>query len=185
LVSVVTDNLGSRMRSPRAMALLWAAFAMSLALAAAFVVVNHTTGAPNTTAGSLTDEQAAAHVIDSAKQVVAVARLEQATGGYAFVSCANETDPPYQAVLNMSFHLPQANSVRYLRDVASAMIAGGWAEAPTMGEQFGQKLTRDGVTSEFHRNPDDRDFATMRLSGECGIASDHRADGPTWTEVGL
>jgi hypothetical protein len=167
------------------MAVLWAALTMSLALGAGFVVINHTTGAPKTTAASLTDDQAAAQVVDSAKQIVEVARLEQATGGYAFVSCTNEKDPPYQAILTVSFRLPQANSVRYLRDVASAMIAGGWTEAPTMGEQFGQKLTRDGVTSEFHRNPDDRDFATMRLSGECRITSDHRADGPTWTKVGL
>ena len=45
------------------------------------------------------------------------------------------------------------------------MIAGGWAEAPSMGEHFGQKLTKDGVTSVFHRNPDDtglRDHAALR-----------------------
>jgi hypothetical protein len=179
------DNLGSRMRSPLAMALLWAALAMSVVLGTGFVVVNRTTGPPDTTAGSLTDEQAAAQVVDSARQIVAVTRLEQATGGYAFVSCTNEKDPPYQAVLNMSFHLPQANSVRYLRDMASAMIAGGWTKAPTTGEQFGQKLTRDGVTSEFHRSPNDRDFAIMRLAGECRSTSDHRHDDPAWTEVRL
>ena len=61
------------------MALLWAALAMSLALGAGFVVINHTTVAPETTAASLTDDQAAAQVVDSARQIVEVARLQDRT----------------------------------------------------------------------------------------------------------
>ena len=77
LASMVMNNLGSRMRSPRSMALLWAALAMSLVLGAGFVVINRTTAAPETTAASLTDDQAAAQVVDSARQIVAVARLSR------------------------------------------------------------------------------------------------------------
>jgi hypothetical protein len=99
------------------------------------------------------------------------------------VSCKNENEPPYQAALYLSFRLPDNNSVAYLREVAGAMAAHGWANAPAMGEHFGQKLTKDGVTSVFYRNVNDADFGTMRLYGQCRNAADHRDDNPVWTEV--
>ena len=114
----------------------------------------------------------------SAKQIVSVAQLQDATGGYAFVSCKNENEPPYQAAIYMSFRLPQSNSVKYLRDVAASMAAHGWAPAASMGEHFGQKLTKDGVTAIFYRSVNDTDFATMRLYGECRNTADHRNDNP-------
>jgi hypothetical protein len=52
-----------------------------------------------------------------------------------------------------------------------------------MGEHFGQKLTRDGVTAIFYRSVNDVGFATMRLYGECRNTADHRNDNPVWTEV--
>ena len=85
----------------------------------------------------------------------------------------------------MSFRLPQNNWVQYLHDVATAMIAIGWSDSPPMGEHFGRKLTKDGVTSVFHRNLNDTEFATMRLYGECRNMADHRDDNPAWTEVSL
>jgi hypothetical protein len=131
----------------------------------------------------MTDAQAAGQVLASARQIVRMAQLEDATGGYAFVSCKNEYDPPYQAAIYMSFHLPQSNSVKYLRDVAASMAAHGWAPAASMGEHFGQKLTKDGVTAIFYRSVNDTNFATMRLYGECRNTADHRNDNPVWTEV--
>jgi hypothetical protein len=83
----------------------------------------------------------------------------------------------------MSFRLPQSNSVEFLRDVAASMAVHGWAPAASMGEHFGQKLTRDGVTAIFYRSVNDTNFATMRLYGECRITADHRNDNPVWTEV--
>ena len=65
------------------------------------------------------------------------------------------------------------------------MIARGWTDSPAMGEHFGKKLTRDGVTSVFYRDPTARDFATTRLYGQCRNAADHRDDDPAWTEVTL
>ncbi|MDT5237514.1 MAG: hypothetical protein QOF47_3501, partial [Mycobacterium sp.] len=59
----------------------------------------------------------------------------------------------------------------------------GWAPAASMGEHFGQKLTRDGVTAIFYRSVNDTNFATMRLYGECRITADHRNDNPVWAEV--
>jgi hypothetical protein len=131
----------------------------------------------------MTDAQAAGQVLASAKQIVHTAQLQDATGGYAFVSCKNENDPPYQAAIYMSFRLPQSNSVKYLRDVAASMAAHGWALAASMGEHFGQKLTKDGVTAIFYRSVNDANFATMRLYGECRNTADHRNDNPVWTEI--
>ena len=53
-----------------------------------------------------------------------------------------------------------------------------------MGESFGRKLTRDGVTTTFQRNVDKADFGTMRIYGECRNMADHRNDNPAWTDIG-
>ena len=172
------------LRSPRYVVLLLAALLTVLVTGAAFLSLRNLRadgvalhGAP------MTDAQAAGQVVASAKQIVSLARLQDATGGYAFVSCKNENEPPYQATIDMSFRLPQSNSVKYLRDVAASMAAHGWTHAESMGEHFGQKLTKDGVTAIFYRSVNDADFATMRLYGECRNTADHRNDNPAWTEV--
>jgi hypothetical protein len=131
----------------------------------------------------MTDAQAAGQVLASAKQIVNTAQLQDASGGYAFVSCQNAKEPPYQVAVYMNFHLPQTNSVKYLRDVAAAMVAHGWKPAPAMGEHFGQKLTKDGVTAIVYRSDNTTDFATMRLYGQCRNTADHSNDNPVWTEV--
>ena len=79
--------------------------------------------------------------------------------------------------------MPETNSVKRIREVAAAMVAQGWQEAPALGEHFGMKLTKDGVTSTFHQNPDDMKFATMRIYGECRNISDHRNDNPAFTDI--
>jgi hypothetical protein len=131
----------------------------------------------------LTDAQAAGQVVASAKQIVGIAQLHGATGGYAFVSCQNKNEPPYQVAFYMNFALPKDNSVEYLRDVAAAMAARGWSPAPAMGEHFGEKLTKDGVTAIFYGSNNDTGVATLRLYGECRDTADHRNDNPVWTEV--
>jgi hypothetical protein len=131
----------------------------------------------------MTDAQAAGQVVASAKQIVGVAQLRDASGGYAFVSCQNANEPPYQVTIYMNFRLPHSNSVKYLRDVAATLVAHGWAPAASTSEHFGQKLTRDGVTAIIYRNVDETDFATMRLYGECRNTTDHRSDNPVWREV--
>jgi hypothetical protein len=170
-------------RSPQSKALLWATLGMSLVLGASLIVVDrHRAEAPGV---PLSDDQAAGQVVNAARQVVAAARLQQATGGYSFVSCVNENEPPYQAALYMSFRLPHDDWMRYQRDIVSAMIAQDWVESPVTGEQFGRKLTKDGVSAVLERSNGDRAFATMRLYGECRNTADHRNDDPAWTEVSL
>ena len=85
----------------------------------------------------------------------------------------------------MSFSLPHSDWARYLNEVAAAMIADGWTDAPTKAEHFGRKLTKGGVIAVLQRNLDDPTIANMRLYGECRNAADHRNDDPAWTEVSL
>lgn len=164
-----------------------AALALTLILGAVALVVNHARNqaalAYDHPADPLTDEQASAQVVEAAFDVTRAAQLRDPAGGYAFHSCTDATDPPYRATVDMTFALPQGNSVGYLNDVASAMTELGWTEAASPAEHFGRKLTRAGVTTVFYRNPERLDVATMRIYGECRVVTDHRADDPAWTEL--
>lgn len=172
---------GDWLRSRQSTTLLWAALVLCLLLGVAFVVVNEpVVQAPRQYAEPLPDERAAAQVVDAARQIVAAAQLQRPAGGYAFVSCKNVDEPPYQAVFHLNFTLLQDNW-RYLDDVAATMAEHGWAQAPTAAERFGHKLTKDGVTSVLHRQDDD--VAVLRLYGECRNTGDHRDDNPAWTDV--
>ena len=79
--------------------------------------------------------------------------------------------------------MSETNSVKRIGEIAAAMTAHGWQAAPTMGEHFGRKLTKDGVTSTFHQGLDDANFGSMRIYGECRNTADHRNDNPAWTDI--
>ena len=164
---------------------MFAALVMSLVLGIGFVVITSQRTETGTLGGAapMSDEQSTAQVLGSAKQIVDVAELHGVSGSYTFLSCTNLHDPPYQAAVYLNFALPETNSVKRIREVAEAMVADGWQEAPAMGEHFGMKLTRDGVTSTFHENPDDPKFATIRIYGECRNTSDHGDDNPAFTDI--
>jgi hypothetical protein len=134
-------------------------------------------------AAPLTDQQARNQVIDSARHIVKSAHLDGVSGSAIFLSCTNEHDPPYQAAVYLNFLLPDSNPIKRIKDIASAMVAAGWQEAPSAGEHFGPKLTRDGVTSTFHQNPDDPTFGTVRIYGQCRITTDHHNDNPAFTDI--
>jgi hypothetical protein len=171
-------------RSQRYVVLVLAALVTVLALAAGVLWLSDRGADEVRLRGEpMTDAQAAGQVLASAKQIVSVARLRDASGGYAFVSCTNANEPPYQVAVYMNFRLPQDNSLKYLRDVGAAMVAHGWTPAPVMGEHFGQKLTKDGVTAIVYPSGDNTDFATLRLYGECRNTADHRSDNPVWREL--
>jgi len=179
----MNSSTGDRLPVPRSVALLIAAFVSSLFLVTSCTVDDSTVDDLGADGAALTDQQAAAQVVDSARQIVTAAHLTDATGSYTFMSCKNENEPPYQAALYMNFALPQTNSAKYLSDVAAAMLAHGWTDAPSMSKHFGEKLTKDGVTSIVYRDVNDTDVATMRLYGECRNMADHRNDNPAWTDV--
>lgn len=169
------------------MALLAAALSLALILGVAVLLVDQSRDrvieAREHPADPLTDDAAAAQVIDAAVDAVTTARLQRPAGGYAFLSCTNASDPPYQVVAYLTFLLPPVDSVGYLDDVAAAMLAHGWSDSATSGEHFGGKLTREGVTTVMHRNPERADLATMRIYGECRVTGEHAHDDPAWTEL--
>jgi len=176
--------MDSRLRWSRSAMLVLAALAVVLAVAAGLLWLTDRPADDVKVQGQpMTDAQAAGQVVGSARQIVDAARLQQVTGGYAFVSCKNENEPPYQVAVYLNFRLPQSNSVSYLREVGATLVARGWVPASSVGEHFGQKLTRDGVTAIFYRSVNDTNFATMRLYGECRNVADHRNDNPVWREV--
>jgi hypothetical protein len=171
-------------RSQRYVVLTLAALIAMCAVAGALLwLTDRRAGEVHVQGEPMTDAQAAGQVVASAKQIVSAAQLREVSGGYAFVSCQNANEPPYQATVYLNFRLPQNNSVKYLRDVAASLAAHGWASAASTSEHFGQKLTKDGVTAIIYRSVDETDFATMRLYGECRITADHRSDNPVWREV--
>jgi S1-C subfamily serine protease len=160
---------------------------LALTLGVVVLVVSHSQSraadARDHPANPLTDERASAEVIDAALELTAAAGLRDPAGGYAFRSCNSAEGPPYQATIQMTFAVPQGNSTGYLNDVASSMIGLGWTNAESRAEHFGRKLTRAGLTAVFYRNTERTDVATMRVTGECRVVSDHRADDPAWIEL--
>jgi hypothetical protein len=167
--------------------LLVAALSLTLVLGTVVLVVNHSAARAaylrDHPADPLTDDQASAQVVDAVVDIVRTAGLRDPAGGYAFRSCKNADDPPYQLTVDMTFALPQGNSVGYLDDVATAMVGLGWTDTGSQSEHFGRKLTRAALTSVFARNPERLDLATMRVYGECRVVTDHHADDPVWTEL--
>jgi hypothetical protein len=171
---------------PAAKALVFAALSVALALGVVLVVVNASRNAGSDPLGGaepMTDQQAISQVLDSARNIVDAANLRNVSASLVFLSCTSSHDPPYQAAVHLNFALPETNSVKRISEVAAAMRAHGWQDAPAMAEHFGMKLTRDGVASTFHENPDDRRFATMRIYGECRNTDDHRNDNPAFTDI--
>ena len=162
-----------------------AAFVMSLVLGIGFLILASRGDGKSTEGGAapMSDDQAVSQVVDAARQIVDSASLRGVSGSYVFLSCTSLHDPPYQAAVHLNFLLPEKNSVRRIREVAESMVAAGWQQAPVMAEHFGMKLTRNGVTTTFHENPDDPKFATMRIYGECRVTSDHRNDNPAFTDI--
>ena len=98
------NSRDGRLRSPRAMVLLLAALTTALAALAGMLWLRDrgSDGVP-LQGEPMTDAQAAGQVVASAKQIVGTAQLHDAAGGYAFVSCKNENEPPYQVAIYMTF----------------------------------------------------------------------------------
>lgn len=179
----MSGGKGGWLQTAPAKALILAALILSLVLGSAFVVVNTSPDAESGSGAPMTDEQSTGQVVESARQIVAAAQLREVSGTSIFLSCTSLHDPPYQAAVYLNFVLPERNPAKRIREIGTAMLAHGWQEAPSMGEHFGLKLTRDGVTSTFHENPDDPRFGTMRIYGECRNTSDHRNDNPAFTDI--
>jgi hypothetical protein len=127
----------------------------------------------------LTDAQAMAQVVESAKQIVAGANLQGVSGGFSFASCNDQGDPPYQGRAVVDF-LIQGDPTAYFQQVRSAMISQGWNDGPPPGQHFhGTALNKNGVTASISFLPSDHSYGQITLYGECRNPTDHRHDGKT------
>jgi hypothetical protein len=131
----------------------------------------------------LTDSQAEAQVLEPARQIGAIAELQRVSGGYTLMSCKNESDPPYQGAVFVTFDLPSDAHGNY-QQIATAMVARGWTEgAPPNVNMPARMLSKDGVTAIFSRNSEDIRLGTLKLYGECRNIADHRKDTTAWVDI--
>jgi hypothetical protein len=141
----------------------------------------HSTG-PNPyddSAHPLTDDQAMAQVVQSAKQIAAAAGLTAVSGGFSFSSCNDQGDPPYMGTVAMSFLL-HGDPDGYFQQVRAAMIAHGWNDGPPPGQRyFGTTLNKDGVTANMGFVPADHSYGQLILDGQCRNTTDHHNDRKT------
>ncbi|MEB3906847.1 hypothetical protein OSH39_21875 [Mycobacterium ulcerans] len=133
----------------------------------------------------LSDAATEAHVVESARGLVAVAGLRPIAAGYLLMSCKNREDPPYQGAIYLTFTLPvDAHADTYFRAVASTLVQHGWTEGrPPAEHVFGRTLTRDDTTAVLYRHRDDPTMGVLRLYGPCRNTTDHRRDTMGWTDI--
>lgn len=95
--------MNSRLHPSQSAVLVLTALAALLAVAAGLLWLSgRGDDAMRVQGEPMTDAQAAAQVLGSAKQIVSTAELREVTGGYAFVSCKNANEPPYQVTVYCS-----------------------------------------------------------------------------------
>jgi hypothetical protein len=179
---VNVDDKRMRVGQSRPLLLFLLALTVVVAVAAWFIVLRARGNALDHPAHPLTDEQTRAQVIEPAKQIVAVGDLQGAVGGYILMSCKNQTDPPYQGAIYLTFDLPK--SLEYFDQIAAKMVPHGWQKGlPPNQYLFGTTLYNDGVTAILYRDPDRRTSGIMKVYGECRNVANHRNDTTGWTDI--
>jgi hypothetical protein len=169
--------------------LLAAALTSTLVLGAGSLVAGRlhsstadSVGRPSRTA---TDEQTKAEVVEHAQQIVAVAALQNPTGGYLLMSCKNREDPPYQGAVYIDFTLPaDAHGNTYFQGIARAMVARGWREGlPPNQHVFGTTLSKDGVTASIYPDSNSPAHGVARIYGQCHDMNNHRGESSAWVDI--
>jgi hypothetical protein len=177
------------LRSRPAVLLIAAALLVSFVLGLSFVALHHFRdmrgAAVDPVAQPLTDEEAKAQVLRPAREIVGTGKLKSVSASYLLMSCTNADEPPYQGAIYLNFDVPDVLATpKYFDSIATAMTAGGWAEAmPPNRHPGGRTFTRDGVTVIYFRTDDASNRATMQIYGECRNTTDHRRDTTGWVDV--
>jgi hypothetical protein len=142
----------------------------------------HSAGSTNPSDDSarpLTDDQAMAQVVEPAKQIVAAADLQSVSGGFAFASCNDQGDPPYQGTVTVSF-LIHGDPDAYFQQIRAAMVAQGWNDGAPPGQHyFGTTLNKQGVVANMGFVPSDHSYGQIEIIGQCRNMTDHHHDGKT------
>jgi hypothetical protein len=183
------SRLGGSLRAPPARALLAGALTISLVLGGSFLAVGRLRSSPADTLEhpglTATDGQTKTEVVEQAKHIVAIARLQRPTAGYLLMSCKNRDDPPYQGAVYMNFTLPvDARADKYFQTVAEAMVADGWtAGLPPNQHLSGKTLSKDGVTAILYHDTDYPNRGVARVYGQCRNMNNHRGDTTAWVDI--
>ncbi|MCV7091651.1 hypothetical protein [Mycobacterium interjectum] len=177
------------LRSTQVRAVIAAALTASLLLGGAFLAVDrlHTTPADviDHPANPVTDDQSRAQVVESARQIVALARLQTASAGYTLMSCKNRDEPPYQGAIYLTFALPAgARPDAFFPTVAATLAAHGWTRGlPPNGHAYAESLTTDAATAIVYLQSEEPSLGVLRVYGQCRNMSDHRSDSTAWVDV--
>ena len=129
----------------------------------------------------LSDEQAMAQVIERARHIVRVARLQDVTGGFVFESCNDQGDPPYRGRIDMSFAMPaEVESDAYFKQIAVTMVERGWTDGPPPGKcPLGVVIHTETVWAIIGRASGTITRGSVQVCGQCRNMTDHRYDGKT------
>lgn len=181
------DRDTSNTRSPAPRAVIAAVLFTAVLVGAAFLVINRLHSSAGNVVEHLgpaaTETQTQIEVVEQAKDVVAIAALQQPTAGYMLMSCKDNDNPPYQGAVYLDFQLPpDVSADQYFRDVAAAMVAHGWREGlPPNQHMFGRNLSKDGVNALLFPDRDSTTRGIGRIYGQCHDMTSHR--GAAWVDV--
>lgn len=177
----------SGLRSPAALSLIAVTLLTGIVVGGAFLLVDRldssTANAVEHPGPAATDAQTQTEVVEQAKDIVAIAGLQQPTAGYLLMSCKDRDNPPYQGAVYLDFVLPpDASADQYFRTVSAAMVAHGWREGlPPNQHLFGRNLSKDGVNAVLYPDGDSPTHGIARIYGQCHDMNRHR--GAAWTDV--
>ena len=181
------DRDTSNIRSPAARTVTAAVLFTAVLVGAAFLVINRL----HSSAGNVvehpgpaaTDAQTQSEVVEQAKDIVAIAAIQQPTASYLLMSCKDNDNPPYQGAVYLDFQLPSdIGADQYFRTIAAAMVAHGWREGlPPNQHMFGRNLSKDGVSALLYPDRDSTTHGIGRIYGQCHDMNSHH--GAAWVDV--
>jgi hypothetical protein len=139
---------------------------------------------PDRPANPLSDEQTRAQVVDPARQIATIAKLQNVSGVFGWESCNDQGDPPFRGRVDMSFDVPAgADRNAYFEQIAATMIGQGWSDGPPPGKQpFGRVIHTGAVMAIIGMSSGTVKDGSVELSGECRNMGNHRHDG-SWYDV--
>jgi hypothetical protein len=139
---------------------------------------------PDRPANPLSDEQTKAQVVDPAKQITTIAKLQNVSGVFGWESCNDQGDPPFRGRVDVSFDVPAGTDRNaYFEQIAATMIGHGWSDGPPPGKQpFGRTIHTGGVMAIIGLSSGTVKDGSVELSGECRNMGDHGHDGG-WYDV--
>jgi hypothetical protein len=181
------DRDVSDIRSPAARTVIAAVLSTAVLVGAASLVINrlHSSAADAVehSGPAASDAQTQSEVVEQAKDIVAIAALQQPTAGYLLMSCKDNDNPPYQGAVYLDFQLPpDVSADQYFRSIAAAMVAHGWHEGlPPNQHMLGRNLSKDGVNAILYPDRDSATHGIGRIYGQCRDLNSHR--GAEWVDV--